>query len=102
MEHDFNQPVEDINKIPEQFRPLYAQGEDNKFVINPEFKGTVEAITGLNKSLRASRAEARNKSSVDLSALAEFGDAPEKIKETFQTKLKELQDQIAAGGEAKL
>lgn len=96
MEFDFG-AVETLDTVPEQFRPLYTQGSDGKHVIPDTHRGVVEAITGLNKALKAARAEGKAKA-VDLSPLAEFGDTPEKIKEAFSGKLKTLEDQLASGG----
>jgi len=57
MEFDFsaNSTVDSLDKVPEQFRPLYLQGQDGKFAINPTMKGIVEAITGLNGALKNER-----------------------------------------------
>ena len=101
MEFEFT-PVDSIDKVPEQFRGIYKQGDDGKFVPDEAHKGIVEAVTGLNRSLKAARAEAKAKTPVDLSPLSDFGKTPEEIKAGIQTKIKELQDQLAAGGEAKL
>lgn len=61
MEFDFttNQTLEDVSKVPEQFRGAYVQGSDGVFVISDAAKGLVEAVTGLNKSLKASRNETK-------------------------------------------
>jgi len=92
-------PVESLDAVPESFRPLYgAEAKEGKFLPLESHKGVIDAIVGLNKSLRGAREDAKKRPNVDLSLLAEFGDSPEKIKETFTGKLKELNDQIAAGG----
>lgn len=101
MDFEFT-PVDDVNKVPEQFRGLYAQGDDGKFDVNPDFKSVADAVTGLNKALKAERAAAKARTPVDLSPLADFGDNPAAIKEAVDTKLKELQDELAKGGDAKL
>lgn len=101
MEFEFT-PVESIDKVPEQFRGLYAQGEDGKFVVNETYKGVAEAVTGLNRSLKAARAEAKARTPVDLAPLADFGKTPEEIKAGITAKMQELQDQLAKGGDAKL
>lgn len=84
MEFDFT-PVEDVNKVPEQFRPLYAQkpGDDGKFTVDPNFKSVAEAINGFNKSNKQLRTELKTKV-VDLSPLAEFGDNPASIAEAVK------------------
>jgi hypothetical protein len=101
MEFEFTE-VDALDKVPEQFRGMYKQGADNKFSLDPTFKGVAEAVTGLNKSLKAAREEAKRKTPVDLTLLHDFGDTPETIKAGIDTKLKALQDEIAKGGEAKL
>lgn len=101
MDFEFT-PVDTIDKVPEQFRGIYKQGDDGKYVPDDAYKGIVEVVTGLNRSLKAARAEAKARTPVDLSPLADFGKTPEEIKAGIQNKLKELQDQLAAGGEAKL
>lgn len=59
MEFEFlkNPTVDSIDKVPEQFRGLYAEGEGG-YVLNDSFKGTAGAIDGLNKSLKAARRDA--------------------------------------------
>lgn len=91
------EPVEDLVKVPEPFRQFYATeaGDDGKFGINPNFKGAADAIVGLNKSLKAARAGARN---FDFSPLAEFGTTPQEVRSNIEDKLKELQTQLASKG----
>jgi len=76
MEFEFlkNPTVESIDKVPEQFRGLYAEGEGG-FVLNDSFKGTAGAIDGLNKSLKAARRDAdeAKKNRPDLSGFAAVG-----------------------------
>lgn len=102
MDFEFSE-VDDINKVPEQFRPLYTES-DGKYLPNEQYKGVTEAITGLNRSLKAARAEAKDKAKgqVDLSPLKDFGETPEDIRQTFDNKLKEAQDELAKGDKAKL
>lgn len=95
MDWDFakNQTVANLDAVPADFRGLYTQDGD-KFKLDSDHAGVksaVSAITGLNRALVASRAEAKGyrDKAVDLSALAEFGDTPDKILEGFNTKLKE-------------
>lgn len=102
MDFEFTE-VESLEKVPEQFRGIYTEGQDGKYVVGENYKGVVEAVSGLNKSLKAARAEAKAKTPVDLSPLADYGKTPEEIKTAFATKQKELEDQIAGkSGEAKL
>lgn len=97
MEFDFttNGTVDSIDKVPEQFRPVYSEGADKKFSINPTMKGIVDAITGLNGALKNERkATTTLKGQKDVSAI---------VKETFgvdtvdevKAKIDELTQQVA-------
>lgn len=106
MEFNFAPEFDNAEAIPQQFRGLYVNA-DNKYKLRADdegVKGAVEAITGLNRALTASRAEAKaaKGKSVDLSPLSEFGDNPTTILQGFQTKLQELQNELAKGDKAKL
>jgi len=94
---DFVTESDSLDNIPEDFRPLYAES-DGKYVIDEKFSKVAGAITGLNNSLKTARKEAKEaaRTSVDISPLSEFGASPEEIKKTFTTKMKDLQDQLAA------
>ena len=76
MEFEFlkNPTVDSIDKVPEQFRGLYAEGEGG-YVLNDSFKGTAGAIDGLNKSLKAARRDAdeAKRNRPDLSGFAAVG-----------------------------
>lgn len=89
MDIDLSAPIEDINKVPEPFRFMLAQGEDKKFSVIPEHKPIADAITGLNRSLKAARQEAKANKPLDLSALADFGATPEEIKAGIEAKINE-------------
>lgn len=107
MEHDFSKPVNDLaSDVPEQFRPLYTEKEGGGFELKdtPEVKGATEAIVGLNRSLKASRAEAKDHKSkaVDLAPLSEFGSSPDEIKATVAAKIDGLEGQVKGGKEAKM
>lgn len=109
MDFDFT-PVDDINKVPEQFRALYGQqaGQDGKFSVNPDFAKVAEGINGFNKSNKTLREQIKGFKPADLSPLAEFGDSPETIAEAVKAKLAEvggakgaeLQKQIDAAKQA--
>lgn len=101
MDFEFT-PVDSIDKVPEQFRGIYKQGDDGKFVVDESHNGIVEAVTGLNRSLKAARAEAKAKTQVDLSPLADFGSSPEEIKAAIESRVSELQEQVTKGGDAKV
>lgn len=102
MDFEFDKPVDDINKVPEQFRGIYEETGDGTFAPAEAFKGVTEALTGLNRSLKAARAEAKAKPSIDLSPLADFGSTPEEIKAAFDEKLGGMQNELAKGDAAKL
>jgi hypothetical protein len=91
------QPVDSLEAVPAQFRPLYtSEAKDGKFAPLESHKGVIEAITGLNTALKAERNN--KKKAVDLAPLAEFGDSVEAIHTTVTTKLKEMSEQVAQGG----
>jgi len=96
MEFDFttNGTVDSLDKVPEQFRPIYSQGQDGKFAINPTMKGIADAITGLNGALKNERKSTTTlKGQKDVAAV---------IKETFgldtvdevKAKIEELTQQV--------
>ncbi len=76
MEFEFlkNPTVDSIDKVPEQFRGLYNEG-DGGYVLNDGFKGTAGAIDGLNKSLKAARRDADDakKNRPDVSGFSAIG-----------------------------
>jgi hypothetical protein len=69
-----NTTVADVNKVPEQFRGLYAQGEGG-FTLKDEYKGVVGAVDGMNKSLKAARRDADDakRNRPDVGAFAAVG-----------------------------
>lgn len=97
MEFDFstNGTVDSLDKVPEQFRPVYSQGQDGKFTINPTMKGIADAITGLNGALKNERkTTATLKGQKDVTSVVKetFGvDTIEEVK----AKIDELTQQIA-------
>lgn len=90
MDFDFS-PVESLDKVPAQFKPLYVDkpGEDGKFAVNPAFTSVAEAVNGFNKSNKTLREQIKGFKPTDLSALAEFGETPEAIAEAIKTRLTE-------------
>lgn len=91
-----NTVVDNVDSIPADFRGLYQVGEgeqEGKQVLRSDdaVKSAVAAITGLQTSLKASRAEAKaNKGvKVDLTPLADYGETPDGIKSSFEQKLNE-------------
>lgn len=80
--------------VPQDFQGLYEE-KDGKFVLrtaDPAVGAAVIAITGLNKSNRAMRAErdALKAKIPDLSKLAEYGADPDSILAAFDKKLDEV------------
>lgn len=103
MEFDFG-PVENLEIVPEAFRPLYGKDKaaDGKHAVVGDLQPIASAILGLNKSLKAAREDAKKKPTVDLTPLAEFGDAPDKILASFQAKIKEVETRLAEGGKVNI
>lgn len=103
MEFKFTPEVADLNTVPEQFRGFYAQaGDKHKLRLDdPVIKTSVETITGMTTALTAARADVKAAKAkvVDLSALAEYGDTPEKILESVKAKLEEAA--VQGDGKAK-
>ena len=97
MEFDFstNGTLDNLDKVPEQFKPVYSQGTDGKFTINPTMKGIADAITGLNGALKNERKST--------TALKGQKDVAAVVKETFgldtveevKAKIDELTQQVA-------
>ena len=100
MDFDISAPVESLDKVPEQFRPIFSDkpGEDGKFTVHPVYKGVADAIAGFNRTTKTLRGEVATlrTGSVDLSPLAEFGDSPAAIKAAFDARVGEL---TAKGGD---
>jgi len=98
MEFSFsdNISVDNIEKVPQDFRPLYVK-KDDKYVLDqedPKVKASVSAVTGLNQALKAARAEAKAKQPVDLSPLSSYGTDPAGIKAKIDEELNTLKEQL--------
>ncbi|QNN97171.1 hypothetical protein P9A51_gp16 [Xanthomonas phage Xp12] len=76
MDFEFlkNPTVDSIDKVPEQFRGFYGEGEGG-YVLQDSFKGTATAVDGLNKSLKAARRDAdeAKRNRPDVSGFAQIG-----------------------------
>lgn len=76
MEFEFtkNETVDSLDKVPDQFRGLYGEGEGG-FRLQDAFKPVATAIDGLNKSLKASRRDADDakRNRPDVSGFAAIG-----------------------------
>lgn len=96
-----------LDKVPDQFKPLFAKDEATgtfKIADDPKVKGAVEAIVGLNRSLKAARAEAQGLKgkAVDLAALSDYGASVEEIAAGVKAKVEELTGQLAEKGKVKI
>lgn len=112
MEFNFNEnltvPIEKWAAVPEDFKGLYEKTDEGYKLRSedPGVKAAISAITGLNKALVASRAEARDAKSrkVDLSALEAFGDTSdlsalaasinERIEEASKSKNADVESKV--------
>lgn len=109
-----NRVVKTIDKIPEEFRPLYEEtaGEEEGEKVftlkgTDDTKAAVAALTGANKALKAARAEAKalKSKTVDITPLRDLGVEGESIEEIsagLKARFDELQDQVKGGKEAKV
>ena len=98
--------VDSLDKVPEDFRPLYEDSGDGKYKLtdDPKVKSATTAITRFQTALAAARSDAKKvqAKAVDLSPLADFGTSPEEIKASIDAKLEELTSAAAGSKEAKL
>lgn len=109
MKFDFNanKKVAKIEDVPESFRGLYKATEDKTgFELrndDPGITSAINAVTGLNAALQASRTEAEEAkkavatAKVDLTPLQEFGTDPTSIAAAVKTKLTQMQEMVAQG-----
>lgn len=108
FEFSQNTELESLDSVPENFRVFYKQSDSGEgYHLNsddPATASAVASITGLAKSLKAARkdADGYRKQRVDLSPLSDYGETPELIAESFQSKLSELESQIQEGSQAKV
>lgn len=89
---DFSQEVTDLNIVPQEFHGYYVEGEGEdkgKYVIGDQFKPLTNAVVGLNKSLQASRNEAKEYGA-KLTGWAAIAESPE----AMQQKLEDLDVQL--------
>lgn len=98
MDFDFVAEIADLTKVPEQFRGFYAEDPQaaGKYRLrgdDPVVKGSVEALIGLNKALRAERGLTKDLKGkvVDLSPLGDYGKTVEEISASVKAKIDELQ-----------
>lgn len=100
MEFAFEQheTVDDITKVPEQFRPLYVEADDG-YALDEKAKPVAQAIDALNKANGNIRKENKTlkNSKIDLGPLKDFGEDPQSIREAIDAKIGELEGQIASG-----
>lgn len=105
MEFEFqkNEVIDSLDKVPEQFRGFYAEGEGG-FQLNENFKPTASAIDGLNRSLKAARRDAdeARKSRPDVSGYKQVAEilglegdeaiAPENLRAAVEKVLSESKE----------
>lgn len=109
MEFDFaaNETVEDLNKVPEDFRAFYAQ-QDGKYTIADTFKACASAYDGLNKSLRATRKDfdAFKRSRPDMSGYTALGTLlsveGEVTADSLKAGIESLLDKVSKGESGKV
>lgn len=96
--------VDNLESVPDTFRVLYSDAPDSsgKYQVKPDMSPVANSLLGLNKSLQASRKEAKARTPVDLSALSEYGATPDEIAQAFKAKRDELETSLAQGDKAKL
>ena len=109
VKFDFNanKKVAKLDEVPESFRGLYHETVDKTgFELrndDPGITAAVNAVTGLNAALQASRQEAEEAkkaiatAKVDLTPLQEFGTDPSSIAVAVKTKLQQMQEMVAQG-----
>jgi hypothetical protein len=107
MAFDFeaNKIVDSLDKVPQDFQTFYMESSDGTFALAtdlPAVAAAVKVISGLNRSLSVSRKEAKGKTTVDLTPLADFGATPEEIREAVDAKLAEYQSAAKNGEKIKL
>ncbi len=56
----FNDVVDTLDSVAEEYRPAYAQNSEGKFALKPEFKPFATAITGLNTTLETTSNHLKN------------------------------------------
>jgi hypothetical protein len=98
-------PVESLDKVPENLRPLYVtEAKDGKYGIRPEFVSIAESINGFNKANKTLRTEVSTlkSSKVDLSPLAEYGNSPEEIAKTVTARITEAGGKQAVDAQKKV
>ncbi len=115
MPWNFEESVDTLDAVPEEYRPGYAAAEGGKFAVKPEFKPFFTTINGNSTALTKSRSDLAkaNKESADrrgvISAfeklIAESGltvDEGEQAHEKLRAHLDDLTSKAKNGGELKV
>ncbi len=99
-----NTKVETLDKVPEDFRSVYKEGPDGGFIVDEGHQKVANAFDGVGRALIASRTEAKTakEKAIDLAGLSEYGTSVDEIAAGVKTKVDELTDQLAQGGQAKI
>jgi hypothetical protein len=98
------QPVESIDKVPEQFRAMYVAGEgdnEGKFVLSDDHKPAAQAIDGFNHTNRTLRTEVTGLKAgkidltpwVALGGIVGLAEGEEANPETIKAAIEKLQAQ---------
>lgn len=100
LKHEVDQAGFDAT--PENLRPMYAavDGQEGSYAIPEALRGVADAITGLfgtNNNIRKENKELLRKGTVDLSALADYGDNVTTIAENVAAKMAELEEAATKG-----
>lgn len=83
--------LENLDRVPNEFRGMFAQDSEGKYVVQESFRSVGASIDGLNKALYAARQDAKNAKgqAIDLSPLRDYGESPADIAKGFEAKLAE-------------
>ena len=85
-----NLDVEDIDAVPETYRPLYGEAE-NGYSVQAPFRPIAEALSGLNGALVKARAEAKHaKKSANLQPWLELGESPDAVRDEMENLREQL------------
>lgn len=94
FDFDANKTVEDLNTVPEDFRPFYEEGTDGTFSLSGSAPVTsaVKVIGGLYKTVGNVRREVDTLKGkqIDLGPLKEYGEDPEAIATAITAKIEEI------------
>lgn len=115
MPWNFEDSVDSIDAVPEEYRPGYAPAQDGKFALKPEFKpfaatilGNVNALTKVRTDLTKSNKESADRRLVIkafedlLTASGVTAEEGKPAHEALKSHLDDLQSKVKNGGELKV